>query len=231
MAAAEVMIRDRWIPERVRPALNWNPKSRLGDIVQECFSYLPPALAEELLDRISTALVVESSLRVRILTPASWFDGIAKRTLELFNGEPHVVEDHGWQSPRMVTTAGVNFLVAVWTGSGALTSFQFHGLGRGVGAESTGDTLLGTELTTEYGTPNTRATGTRVVGASNNILRSVATNTLGGTPGGPLTEWGLFSSSASGAITLWDRKLMGPFTLVSGQSIQTQIDNTFAAGG
>jgi hypothetical protein len=186
----------------------------------------------EVLERLSSCVVIESELRVKIFTPASMCDKWPDRKdLIRFRGRLVRVDDYGLQSRKVVTTAGVNFLVAVWTGVGTLGNMKFHGIGRGSGAESSGDTLLGTELTTEYNPDNTRATGSTVVGASNNIIKSVGTNTLDGNPASAIQEHGLFSSSASGATTLWDRSLIGPFTMSSGQSIQTEYDGTFAAGG
>ncbi len=215
----QVIRRDRWIPDELAAWRDWNPKSDLGKAVRGCLRYLPVEQAAELLERITSSLVIESSLALKVLrqqraeTPGAWA----------------IVEDHGVVSNRVITTAGVNFLVAVWTGSGTLGNFKFHGLGTGTSAESISDTALVTELTTEYNPDGTRATGTTVTGASNNILSSVATNTLDGTPSGAIREHGLFSASTVG--TLWDRTLFSSITLSSGDSLVSTYQVTCSAGG
>lgn len=144
------------------------------------------------------------------------------------------VLDLGLASLRVVTTAGVNKLVAAMNTTDAATfvAFKFHGYGTGSTAEAIGDTALVTELTTEYNPNSTRPTGTQTVGASNNIYRSVATLTPdSGTP--VLREHGLLSQAATGGGTLWDRTVFATVTLDSalGDSLQTTYEATFAAGG
>lgn len=138
----------------------------------------------------------------------------------------------GLMSLRVVTTAGVNKVVAVMNTSDAVTgvNFKFHGFGTGGTAEASADTALVTELTTEYNPNNTRPTGTQTTGGSSNVYRSVGTLTPdSGSPA--ITEHGLFSANAAG--TLFDRSLFAAVNLVSanGDSLQVTYDGTFAAGG
>jgi hypothetical protein len=146
------------------------------------------------------------------------------------NGE---VINLGLASLRVVTTAGVNKIVAALNTSDAstATTFKYHGYGTGSTAEASGDTALVTELTTEYAVNSTRPTGTQTTGGSSNVYRSVATLTpdSGGTIA--LREHGIFSASSAG--TLLDRTLFSAINLDStaGDSLQTTYELTFAAGG
>lgn len=142
------------------------------------------------------------------------------------------VLDCGVLSTRLVTTAGVNFLVDAWQGTTEMENLRYHGFGTGTGAEATGDTALGTELTTQYATDNTRPTGTLTEGASANIFRTVGT--LSPDTGGTIavTEHGIFSQAATGGGTLWDRSVFSAVNLVAASdSLQTTYDMTASAGG
>jgi hypothetical protein len=144
------------------------------------------------------------------------------------NSTVRCVEDFGIVSRRLITTAGVNYLVDAFQNTVEMENLKFHSLGTGSTAEAIGDTTLVTELTTEY-TGNVRATGTTTEGASANIYRTVATNTLDGTPGAALREHGIHSASSAG--TLWDRSVYGAITLSSGDGLETTYDMTASAGG
>jgi hypothetical protein len=135
----------------------------------------------------------------------------------------------GLASFRVVTTAGVNFIVDAFQNTVELEDLKYHGIGTGSTAEAVGDTALVTELTTEY-TGNVRATGTTTEGASANIYRTVGTNTLDGTPGAALREHGIFNQAATGGGTLLDRTLYAAITLSSGDSLQSTYDHTQTAG-
>lgn len=138
------------------------------------------------------------------------------------------VEDLGLASMRVVTTAGVNKIVAVMNGADAATgiAFKFHGLGTGSTAEAAADTALVTELTTQYNPDNTRATGTQTTGGSSNVYRTVGTNTVDATAA--IQEHGIFSAATAG--TLLDRSVFSTVTLASGDSLQATYDLTIAAG-
>lgn len=135
----------------------------------------------------------------------------------------------GLASFRVVTIAGVIFIVDAFQNSAELENLKYHALGTGSTAEAAGDTALVTELTTEY-TGNVRATGTTTEGASANIYRTVGTNTLDGTPGAALREHGIFDQAATGGGVLLDRTVYGAITLSSGDSLQSTYDHTQTAG-
>lgn len=138
------------------------------------------------------------------------------------------VEALGLASMRVVTTAGVNKIVAAMNTSDAVTgiAFKFHGLGTGGTAEASADTALVTELTTQYNPDNTRATGTQTTGGSSNVYRTVGTNTVDATAA--VTEHGVFSAATAG--TLLDRSLFSVVNLASGDSLQATYDFTLVAG-
>lgn len=167
-------------------------------------------------------------LHLEVLTGASavgvlWMKKIKADGTEL---------DYGLASLRVVTTAGVNKIVALLNTTDAVTgvNFKYHGYGTGVTAEASTDTALVTELTTQYNPDNTRPTGTQTIGASANIYRTVATLTPdSGSP--VLREHGVFSATTAG--TLLDRTLFAAVTLDTtvGDSLQTTYELTLAAGG
>jgi len=138
--------------------------------------------------------------------------------------------DLGLVSMRVVTNAGVNFIVQAMISTGTNPSnFKFHGLGTGTVAESAADTALGTELTTQYNPDNTRATGTQTTGAGSNIYHTVATNTVDAAAA--VTEHGILSQAATGGGTLLDRSVFSVVNLANGDSLQSTYDLTFNAGG
>lgn len=137
--------------------------------------------------------------------------------------------DLGLVSNRVVTTAGVNYIVGAFTSANNLGLFKFHALGTGTAGEVIGDTALGTELTTQYNPDNTRATGTTTVGASNNIYRTVATNTVDAAAA--VTEHGILTQAATGGGTLLDRSVFSAVNLANGDSLQSTYELTLASGG
>lgn len=142
------------------------------------------------------------------------------------NGE---MVDYGLVSLRVVTTAGVNFLVDAMQGLVEPEILKFHGLGTGTNAEAAGDTALQTELTTEYNPNNTRATGSLTEGASANIFRTVGTNTVDGSAA--VTEHGILSDVDVGEGTLLDRSVFSVINLANGDSLQSTYDFTINSGG
>jgi len=135
----------------------------------------------------------------------------------------------GLVSVRLVTTAGVNFLVDALQGTVEPEILRYHGIGTGTNAEATGDTALQTELTTQYSTDNTRATGSLTEGASANIFRTVGTNTVDAAVA--ITEHGILSQAATGGGTLLDRSVFSVINLANGDSLQSTYDLTLTAGG
>lgn len=136
---------------------------------------------------------------------------------------------YGLISTRVVTTAGVNWLVSAFANTVELETMKYHGVGTGTTAEAAADTALVTESTTALNPDSTRATGTTTVGASNNIYRSVGTTTFDAPAA--VTEHGLFSQAATGGGTLWDRSVFSAINVISGDSIAWTYECTFASGG
>lgn len=139
------------------------------------------------------------------------------------------VTDYGVVSRRVVTTAGVNFLVDAWQNLVELENLKYHGVGTGTTAEAAGDTALVTESTTILNPDSTRATGSLTEGASANIFRTVGTTTFDGS--GAITEHGLFDQAATGGGTLWDRSVFSALNVIALDSIQWTYDMTASAGG
>lgn len=137
--------------------------------------------------------------------------------------------DYGVVSRRVVTDAGVAFIVDDWDGSVTdITNLKFHGCGTGTTAEAAGDTALVTESTTALNPDSTRATGTASQPAANQY-RSVGTVTFDATAA--ITEHGLFSQAATGGGTLWDRSVFSAINVASGDSIQFTYTATLTSGG
>jgi hypothetical protein len=138
------------------------------------------------------------------------------------------VVEYGLASMRVVTTAGVNFLVDALQGTVEPEILRYHGIGTGTNAEASGDAALQTEITTAYNPDSTRATGTLTEGASANIFRSVGTNTVDGAAA--ITEHGVLSQAATGGGTLLDRSVFSVINLASGDGLQSTYDFTLTAG-
>jgi len=137
--------------------------------------------------------------------------------------------DYGLVSLRVVTTAGVNFLVDALQGTVEPEILKYHGLGTGANAEAVGDTALQTELSTQYNPNDTRATGSLTEGASANIFRTVGTNTVDASAA--VTEHGILSQAATGGGTLLDRSVFSVINLANGDSLQSTYDLTLSSGG
>lgn len=214
-----VVSRDSWIPDQLRaPLQEWSPRSDLGRFVRECLHHLPADVAAELIERFSSVVVIESSLSL-----------VVHRGMQTLAGSPLTIEDYGIVGRKVVTDAGVAFIVDAFQNTTEVENFKFHGIGTGTTAEAASQTALVTELTTEYNPDNTRATGTTTEGATANIYRTVGTNTLDATPGAALREHGVFSAATAG--TLLDRTLFSAITLSSGDGLQSTYELTLSAGG
>jgi hypothetical protein len=174
-----------------------------------------PALAVyRLLGSIFSLVYIESALRLKVFHA----DG--------------TITDYGVVSRRVVTTAGVNFIVDAFQNTTELENLKYHAFGTGATAEASGDTALVTEETTQYNPDNTRPTGSTTEGASANIYRTVGTYSpdAGGTRA--ITEHGVMSQAATGGGTLLDRSVFSAVNLVAGSdSLQATYDLTFTAGG
>lgn len=135
---------------------------------------------------------------------------------------------YGVVSRRVVTTAGVGFIVDAWQNLTELENMNYHGCGTGTTAEASADTALVTESTTALNPDSTRPTGTRTEPAANQ-LRSTATVTFDATAA--ITEHGLFSQAATGGGTLFDRSVFSAINVISGDSISFEYTVSFTAGG
>lgn len=165
---------------------------------------------------------VRRSLAARALGLSNFYGTLWLRHVKA-DGE---ILDLGLAGMRVVTTAGVGFIVDAFQNSVELENMKYHGLGTGNTAEASGDTALVTELTTEYNPNSTRATGSLTEGASGNIFRTVGTNTVDASAA--VVEHGIFSASSAGVLL--DRTVFSVVNLASGDSLQTTYDLTFTAG-
>jgi hypothetical protein len=139
------------------------------------------------------------------------------------------VEHLGLLCTKVITDAGVAFLVDDWDANGQdISTMNYHGCGTGVGAEAAGDTALGTESTTALNPDSTRATGTRSQPAANQY-RSVGTLTFDASAA--ITEHGILSQAAAGGGSLWDRSVFSAINVISGDSIQFTYTCTVSSGG
>lgn len=128
-------------------------------------------------------------------------------------------EDLGVISRRVITTAGVNFIVSAHQNTAELENINFHGMGTTNTAEATTDTALVAEV-------ETRSAGTQSAPAGNQY-RSVATITA--TAIRAIVEHGIFSASTVG--TLFDRSVFATINLAIADSIQFTYTVTYTAGG
>lgn len=138
------------------------------------------------------------------------------------------IEDLGFAGFRVVTTAGMGFVVDAFQNSVELETMKYHGIGTGSTAEASGDTALVTEITTEYQTNNTRPTGTLAEGASGNIFQTVATITVDASVAA--VEHGVFSDPTVGSGVLLDRTVFSVVNLAASDSLQATYELTFPAG-
>ncbi len=224
-ASPEIIVKDKWAHPTLADVLRYDPKSRLGASIKAILKYLPDsedarAAAMELIDRVCSAVVIESALYGKVTRGKFWQTEIGRYLLD-------PTEDLGLLGTKVVTTAGVGFIVDAFQNLVEAENMKYHALGTGSGAESAADTALGTELTTEY-TGNVRATGTTTEGASANIYRTVGSNLLDGTPGAALREHGVFSANAAGVLL--DRTVYAAVTLVSGDTFASTYELTLTAG-
>lgn len=140
------------------------------------------------------------------------------------------VTDYGLVSCRVVTTAGVLYIVDAFQNLVEAENMKYHGVGTGAAAEAVGNTALTTELTTQYSASNTRPTGTLGEQSGNaNVYETTATVTVSAAVA--ITEHGIFSQAATGGGTLLDRSVFAAVNLASGESLQCTYDLTFPAGG
>lgn len=228
-----VIRRGAWKSDRVNHLIKtFNPRTELGRLIKNLIPHVTGEQAAELIEAISKSVILTSQLSLTVIRPVDpafavgpgWNGDPLSLTRTIYRAIPL-----GVVSDKVVTTAGVGFLVDAWQNILELELMKFHGIGTGGTAEGTGDTALVTELTTQYNPDNTRATGTLAEGAGANVFRSVGTNTVDAAAA--ITEHGLLSQAAVGGGVLWDRSLFSVVNLANGDSLQSTYDSTFTAGG
>jgi hypothetical protein len=128
-------------------------------------------------------------------------------------------EDLGLVCTKVVTTAGVNYLVDCLQGLATTDVFTYHASGTGTTAEAAAQTALVTEVAS-------RTNGTKAEGSSANIYRTVGTIAYGGTFA--ITEHGVFSAASSG--TMLDRSVFAAINVISGDSIEFTYELTLPSG-
>lgn len=141
-------------------------------------------------------------------------------------GEPDL--DLGLVSGRVVTNAGMAYLVDAFQNLTEVELFRYHGIGTGTAGESPSDTALGTEATTQYTTNNTRPTGTITEGSGTNIFETVATVTVKASIA--VTEHGIFTQAGVPGGTLLDRSVFAAINLASGEGVVFTYDLVFPSG-
>lgn len=129
------------------------------------------------------------------------------------------VNDLGLVSTKVVTDAGVAYLVDALQNITEPENLKFHASGTGTTAESAAQTALVTEVAT-------RTSGTTTEGASANIYRTVGTISYTSTLA--ITEHGVFSASSSG--TMLDRSVFSAINVINGDSIQFTYELTLPSG-
>lgn len=136
------------------------------------------------------------------------------------------IDSYGLASMKVVTDAGVAYIVDAFQNITEVENFKYHGFGTGGTAEAVGNTALVTELTTEYAVNSTRPTGSQTE-ASAAVYRTVGTLTPDAAVA--ITEHGIFSADTAG--TLLDRSLFSVLNIASGNSLEITYDLTFTSGG
>ena len=161
---------------------------------------------------------------------------IVTKTGERFRGQLYIditdengnLIDHFGPIKNTIVNAGETALRDCFGGTGTPTcttvqNWKYHGIGTSGTAVGETDTGCLTELTTQYQTDNTRATGTQTNNGAN-VYRTVATNTVDASV--TINEFCLMSQAAVGGGTMWSRILIGPYSLVSGNTVTSTYDLT-----
>lgn len=146
-------------------------------------------------------------------------------------GADGLLVDYGLASLRLVTNAGVNYLVDALQNLVEAENLKFHALGTGTTAEAATDTALVTEWSSAEYSGGVRATGSLAEGASANIFKTVGTNTKANAGTSAVTEHGILSQAALGGGTLLDRSVFSAINLAQNDALQTTYDLTLSSGG
>lgn len=140
------------------------------------------------------------------------------------------VLDYGLVSCRVVTNAGVGYIVDAFQNLVELENMKYHAVGTGTTAEAVTQTALVTELTTQYSPANTRPTGTTgEQSGSANVYETSATITV--SAAAAITEHGILSQAAVGGGVLLDRSVFAAVNLGASESLQATYRLTVPSGG
>lgn len=183
-----------------------------------------------LLWRIANTLrwgYIKGWIATKLVSPfANWWGlmtGYCELEARLIKADGTVV-NYGIIARRVVTDAGVGFIVDDWDDSTTdITNFNYHASGTGGTAENQTDTALVTEATTV----TDRATGTKSQPAANQ-LRTVGTQAFTGSAA--IVEHGIFSVVTESTGVLWDRSVFSAINVGNGDSIEWTHTTTLPAG-
>lgn len=223
LARPRILVKDTWIPPELAAQLKaYDPKTHLGRAVKACFAYLPAEQARDLLDRILSAVVIETSLGIVVFRTAESPCGRGRRE----------IEDYGIVCRKVVTDAGVAAIVDAFENIVEPEIYNYHGIGTGTTAEAV--TGAGAALVTEWAgadyTGGVRATGTQSEPTAPQY-RSVGTNTKLSAGTSAITEHVLASSATVGGGVTMDRSVFAAVNLGQSDSIQSTHTTTYASGG
>ena len=167
-----VINRGAWVPAGLRERIaQFSPHSELGRIIKTILGdwHLTVEQANELLDRITASVVMETQTVIQVI-----------RHLDSpFRIGNNWVEDYGVMSRKVITTTGVEELVDAFQSSGVSLRYYWHAIGLSSVAEAVGNTALTNEMTTlGYGAAS-RTSGTLTTGAAGpHVFETVGTITI-----------------------------------------------------
>lgn len=198
----------RLVPKVVKAPLSW----KLKNFFQHYWKSWWKAELATRVARITGHPVMIGSLKVRVRNNVTgqWID-------------------YGEVCRRVVTDAGVAFIVDAFDNTVEAEIMKYHGFGTGGTAEAAGQTALVTELTTQYATDNTRPTGTQAQ-PSANVYRTVGT--LDPDADVAITEHAILSQAATGGGTMLDRSLFSVINVTGAgaNTLEATYDLTLTSG-
>ena len=211
----EIIRKDAWIPEELKARIRgFSPKSRLGEIVKECLRFLPAELAGEVLERITSCVIMESSLSIVVDRMP---DSPARH-----GGPCH--EDHGIVSRKKVTTTGVTQLAIAW--ANATFAMKYQALGTDATAEANTQSLPIAEIVASHYDGSVRPTCTHVESGVTVPLTVLHTQK---TAQDIINEHVIADSATQGAGVGWDRSLTGAITLAVNDTLTPTYTLTLSA--
>lgn len=157
------------------------------------------------------------------------------------NGLPHIygllwlskrqrdgtIVDYGLASMRLVTNAGLTWLVQCFLGEEDILSLQYHGIGASDIPESPEDEDLVDELGQNYPIEDLRAVGSSTE-VNDTTFRSVGNCQVADDVS--VREHGVFTHGTVGQGVLFDRSTFTTVPLEAGEAIQMTYDLVLSAG-